>query len=481
MGDTIRKFKTFPFYDYPGVEQYLEDMGLQGWMLEKYSWGIWKFRKAEPQNVHYEVVYDRQRDLLPSKRTEQREKIAQGEWTLCAEWKDTEIYHSMQAETYAIGGDAAKRLELMHRYRGGRTQVCNLVLFVLLCAVVFFDVKEIAANPVKLLSMNTKLAVLTIWIVLAVHAIWEWFEYRHWRKNMKEVLSNEVVKNASGYHTSYQARQILMGMALLFAVVAYWLDGGWQLVMVLLFFVAVLGGGCWIARWIARKSKFTTEGENIIGAVTVCVIMFLLLFGLSNSTGFQKALFSKEEPIDIVYIGNNQYPIYNDDMLVTIEELGVAAGDSKYTKKVDEQESFLLKRTLAQQAVIPYSHKIPYDMAKPEISYELVDVKAGFLYDICKDSVENRLITHVRQGHLYNSVLQSAIDDFAPTTLEAQYSKVEALSDDMVSVYRIEHQENDDAYGYLLLWPDRIAAVCMTYEASEEQLVIIIDAMAPTK
>ena len=72
MGEAVYRWKAFAFYDYRGIETYLETMAQQGLQLEKRQWGLWRFRKAEPEYCRYEVVYTRWENMKPSERTIRR-------------------------------------------------------------------------------------------------------------------------------------------------------------------------------------------------------------------------------------------------------------------------------------------------------------------------------------------------------------------------------------------------------------------------
>ncbi len=480
MGESIRKIKMFPYYDYPAVERYLNDMALQGWQLEKINLG-WKFRKTEPQALHYEVVYGRWEDQLPREREKQCERITQGEWQKVTDWLGAEIYVSAQENPCSIGIDEAERLESLHRYKGGNMRFGNMLLFILVCAMLAADVKEAADNPVKILSMASNLAMMAVWSALAITGLWEWFEYGRWRKEQKTAVQQERTMDSSGYHKSYLSRQCFLYASLLLVVMAYWFDGGWKLVAAVLFLGSILVGSYGIVRWIMKKLHFSTGSQRVVGSITIGLVMFLLLFGLGESNDFRNAIrawvFPEKEMYQLVTVGTEQYKVYDDHLLITIEDLGISTEATRYTKEVTEQESVLLKRTLAQQAAIPLSYKLSDDMAKPEFSYEIVDVKAGFLYDACKASVENRLISHSVQGILYNSVFQNFIDSNAPSHYAGQYVLLDAISDKTVTIYQLTNGKQENAYGYLFLWDNRIAAVCMSWEATPEQLAIMIDAM----
>ena len=47
---------TYQYFDYEGIQAYLERMASDGWRLVSIG-TLWTFRRAEPSRVHYTVVY----------------------------------------------------------------------------------------------------------------------------------------------------------------------------------------------------------------------------------------------------------------------------------------------------------------------------------------------------------------------------------------------------------------------------------------
>ena len=45
----------YSMYDHTGICRNLENMAAQGWMLEKTGTFCWKYRKCEPQKVHFAI------------------------------------------------------------------------------------------------------------------------------------------------------------------------------------------------------------------------------------------------------------------------------------------------------------------------------------------------------------------------------------------------------------------------------------------
>ena len=55
MKNVTYRWNTFQLYDYRGVEEHLSAMAAQGWRLEKASGSLWKYRRAEPASLRYDI------------------------------------------------------------------------------------------------------------------------------------------------------------------------------------------------------------------------------------------------------------------------------------------------------------------------------------------------------------------------------------------------------------------------------------------
>lgn len=57
MRNTKRELPLFSMYDHTGMERHLEEMAVQGWMLEKTTGFGWVYRRCEARRVRYAVTY----------------------------------------------------------------------------------------------------------------------------------------------------------------------------------------------------------------------------------------------------------------------------------------------------------------------------------------------------------------------------------------------------------------------------------------
>ena len=73
------EINLYSYYDHAGIVRHLEDMARQGWQLEKSGSVFWTYRRCEPTEAHYAVVYfSKASQFDPEPPAEQREF-----WELC--------------------------------------------------------------------------------------------------------------------------------------------------------------------------------------------------------------------------------------------------------------------------------------------------------------------------------------------------------------------------------------------------------------
>lgn len=55
MGETKYRLETYSFYDYAGIAARLEEQAQKGWMLQGTHFGLWKYKRIQPENMRFAV------------------------------------------------------------------------------------------------------------------------------------------------------------------------------------------------------------------------------------------------------------------------------------------------------------------------------------------------------------------------------------------------------------------------------------------
>lgn len=57
MKRTKHRIEPLSFFDHIGISSHLEKMAAKGWMIERITNIGWVYRRIEPKNIHFAVLY----------------------------------------------------------------------------------------------------------------------------------------------------------------------------------------------------------------------------------------------------------------------------------------------------------------------------------------------------------------------------------------------------------------------------------------
>lgn len=113
MKNTIYRAETLSPFDLRGTEEHLSAMAAQGWRLEHIGRFLWKYRRAEPADIHYAVTCPpaagENGDL--SDRLYFEDLCASAGWEKVTDWEALQIYTNEAENPTPLETDEALRLE----------------------------------------------------------------------------------------------------------------------------------------------------------------------------------------------------------------------------------------------------------------------------------------------------------------------------------------------------------------------------------
>lgn len=116
--DTKYQLSLFPMFDYRDVEQSLTEMAAKGWRIQRAGGLFWKYKRAEPSNSKFCVVYSGGiSDYKPAPVETQQlleELCREGGWEKEIQWKQMQIF-SADEETAPLETDEAVRIDSVCR------------------------------------------------------------------------------------------------------------------------------------------------------------------------------------------------------------------------------------------------------------------------------------------------------------------------------------------------------------------------------
>lgn len=191
--DVKYKFLLFPYltiYDYKCIEDNLAAMAVNGWRTERIGSFLWKFKRSEPSNKKFSVLFTSSVSEYESVSTERQELLEElcdkGGWKKEYQWKQMQIFYADQG-VISLETDEAIKLENIHQNMK-KTFIPNWtkVLFLMLILAFFNGTKYFGSS---LYSNENTVWALLITLYGAFIAGATLLGYMFWLKVSKKKIS----------------------------------------------------------------------------------------------------------------------------------------------------------------------------------------------------------------------------------------------------------------------------------------------------
>lgn len=440
MKDTKRCIEWLAFYDRCGMEQHLEKMAEDGWMLEKLTPFFWQYHRISPARLHFTItyfekasIYDR---VLPAGQQAYLEYCQKEGWHLAANSAQFQVFYSEEEDPVPIETDAMLQVENVHSVMK-RTQIpaLFLVLFVAVMQL-FMYLQQVFEYPETELANNLTLSILFLSSTAVLLCTEQICGYFLWHHEAKKAAALDGSFYEGGHCMWFQKFAIVLGVInalfLIYAIVA---SGRW-LIGILAFIVlpAVVCIGLWTRNTLTQKG--VSKRINIIVTFAlITVLIFLLIAGIIF-VGVVTAIRSPLTEED----ARTKVPLVISDLVET--------DDTEYEIDYDRDHSFLLDRIEVEYNLEDYID----DEDVPQINYTLTKIKAAAIYDLCFDAILRK-----------NQELE--LGGAAKYVLEKDTSLWGA--EKVYCLYRGERSY----YYYIVCWQDRISEVRFYWQPTDAEIV----------
>ena len=425
------ELNLYSFYDINGMVRHLEDMAKKGWILDSLKGGLWCYRKAEPQALHYTVSYYAKASAFEPEPSDGQltfqEFCDRSGWRLAASSAKLMIFVNAQENPVPIFTDPHSELEAI-------TQSCKWMVFpywmlsVILPFQLITQFAYLRNNLLEFLSSNALMFTDLALVLLLISMGSELVRYYVWRKKARAAAEqDEIVPTSKGSHpqtlvfwalgimavgifTSRDSGQIrflalyLLGFALLFAIV----NG---------------------VRVYMKKKKVNTERNRII-TLTVDILLAIALTVVITLDAFHIVRRPQDLPAPALTLS-----------AITGEKT------DQTNRNVRSSHSFLISKTEGWE----------YPQEGRNLSYEILDVHVSPLHDRCLDlTIED--ISALRHVTGMEEI------DPAPWGAAAAW----------------QFRTNDEADTWILLdYGSRIAGFVINWEPSPEEVSRIVEILNP--
>lgn len=453
MKESKRQWEHFAFYDKTAIEEKLETMAAQGWMIEQPGNYLWRYRRIEPTRLHFCVTYfpnASEFDPRPTDGQQQMEDFcARDGWILAARWGQMQIFYNTQENPLPIETDPVTQVETIQRAMKRNMLPTHFLLLALCLYQLGFTGWQFLQEPVDFLATPTDLFMVSTWLLLLV-AIWlEVYWYFRWHKKAIEAAEGGVFLELKTNHTaSFLLLGISAGMilfAVVFSAVTRWATLIW---LVILFLIMVTARK--IQSWLKQKGA----SRNINRAVSIgsILLLTLALLGMFTTAIIHTGMIADKKPIGTYDFNGWEMNVYADELPLYVQDLTDTACKD-WSTSARTKATFLAAKTEYRQIALTL------DRSVPNFEYSVMQVKVPFLYDYCKNSLINSRQDEVRDGVVL---------------LEDHYDAIDATPWQAQEAYRV-YWSGSYLNKYLLCYEDTIVEIHFDWEPTAEQMQIVAE------
>lgn len=380
MRKTKRVFAQFTFFDRTGIQAFLEKQAQKGWMLEKISSYGWKFRRIEPQKIHFSVTYFPEASIFDPEPGENQKSF----WELCEHtgWKlashnaQLQIFYNEKENPVPIETDPQTELETIEKSAKKSYLISYYILAACGVLQLLLQLWQFSTDPLDWLSRNSSLFSVLCWGALLAMCLIEILGYFSWRKKArKAVEETNSFTDTKGYRKIEIA--LMWFVLAIFAVFLLTIEPRFASIAVISScVVAVMSMAVWGFSSLLKKFRVSAAANKVATIVITIVMAFgvtgVLLFTVINKV-MDAGWFDKEAAYTYEYKGM-QWKVYDDELPLRVEDIIETDYDGYSTSWYGDESVIMSKHNAYQRPRMD-------DLEQPDLQYTLVKIKAPFLYN----------------------------------------------------------------------------------------------------
>lgn len=457
MKDTKRTIVLLQPFDYEGIESYLEKKAREGWQLDSLGSFMWKFRRAEPVDSHYTVVFIPKTSAYDPEESETLKEFEE----YCSESGWHRVDSSGKMHIFRSDEDDPTPIETDERIKLNNVKNSMLTSYILPLAIISIfifmmngGIFGIWTTPVYTLSSYTGMfaaLMSTVTIILLIVCLGQFLS---WYKGSKR----SVDEGGSCISTAPYRKLYYMAMALIEAVFLVWIiaqivENGKSVAFAAFAYIAailVLGAIGWRIKEFFRKKEMSRAMNRFI-STAIIILMALVLTG---------GLVGLMVMIEDEYDGKGYSGHDKEKMPLVAEDLR-DIGDYVYTYDWESTRTFIMGHDQGwQESAVTMEELGSEDLATCDINYEIVYVGEGKLYQRCLRELMSDNFFWFSSFDSHDTTDGNWREADNPTKAKKVYGKT------------YNYGFTDD---WILCYPDRIVKVVSYFddELTDEDLKII--------
>ena len=450
MKDTKKIFCNFSFYDQVKIQEKLEEMARQGWMVDHPGKLTWTFKRIHPRKLRFCITYfPAASEFDPGPTEGELTKLdfcARDGWKLAMRWGVMQVFYNEDENAVPIETEPVAQVENVKKSMRKNVLYPHLLESAMLVWCLYLQSDMFRRDPVEYLSSPLKVYQIPVWICLLLACLYEVGVYFRWTRKAEKAAEED------GYflpiRTKMNASYLLIAFSAWLMILAFgsalnYLTFGliWCGVMALIAFAANRLKG-WLKKRGARRWVNMTIS---LGSVFLLTVLFMGAL-VAVIIGSDISLTEDSQPVGSYEHNGMTRPIYDDPLPLVIEDLTEMEG--KWTKERDHQETGLISYTEYDQRALWTE---PREVKN--LSYTITDVKVSFLRDYIRKTVLNSRRDEVHDGFVFTD----------------HYESVDVNLWGADEVYQL-HWSDSILDTYLVFWDSRIVEIKFYWDPTEEQI-----------
>ena len=450
MKETKKILCHFSFYDQVRIQDKLEEMAAQGWMIHQPGNFTWTFKKMEPQRLCFAVTYFPAASEFDPGPTEgelrKMDFCAHDGWQLAARWGVMQIFYNENENAVPIETDPVAQVANVKNAMKKNVLLTHILTAGLIVYYMVMQLSMFRRNPVEYLSDPLWLYQIPMWICLLLSCLYEIWFYFHWTNKAAKAAEEDGI--FLPIKSNVKASYFLLLFSTLLMIFAF---SGSK--VHLLFIPIWCGVMCLITLLVNTvKQRLKTKGVSrrvnfAVSMVSVFVLTILFLGTLvAVVINTDISLTKHNKPVGSYEYHGRQHDIFDDPLPLNIEDLMDMEG--RWSRERTHQETGLISYTEYDQRALLIE---PREVTN--LSYTITDIKTPFLCNYIRKAVLNS-----RQDEVHDTfIFTDHYEPIAPTLWGADEAYQLHWSDTILNTY-------------LVFWENRIVEIKFYWEPTEGQI-----------
>jgi len=419
MKQVKRRLEVLSLYDCTGIAQHLEKMAQKGWALERISNNIWRYRRIEPRDLRYSVVYlpsSSEFDPGPTEANKElQEFCAQAGWVQVASLAQMHIFVNENPDPIPIDTDPGLQVDTIHASMKKNFIPSQFTMLFLGVLQLILCWTRYQLDPLDFLSLNANLISISCWLMVIALSIVDLIKYFSWHRKAVEAARDGEFLPTHGSENLQKATLWLLAFVMAFWVLSMTGTVERFYMAVAFFFVGLVFAAVFGVKEFLKKrgaSAGTTRTAvwvtSFAMALVMCAGLMWVGFQAADNDWFEEEMEIVEVDGEIYHVRSDELPLYIDDLMET--------DWPRYSTYCYESRSAFLTVTHTSQDPVPSGPPVLgvniYDVHFPLIR-ELVweEVRNIYHYDhdelirVQMDIEGAEIFRHYRLGQPWNTIL----------------------------------------------------------------------------